>query len=83
MAFAWVLVDNRWVNWEEGLLLILVSTSDVDLLVTLLEVEVERSWPLQGSDDNDTVGHWLANLVFVFIGIAHKSNYPWLYFLIL
>ena len=53
----WVLVDHRRVNWEVGGFFVLVAVSNINLFASLSAVEVESSWPLERSHDNDSVGH--------------------------
>ena len=55
IIFFWVLQYHWRVHREVGSHLVLVTISHIDIHVFSLEVEVERSRPEQGSDNDDSV----------------------------
>lgn len=79
----WISQNNRRVDWEVGCNFILVSITYIDIHVFSLVIEVERSRPLEGSHDYDTVADSLASLSFVLCAITHFFDDPRAYLHIL
>lgn len=76
LVLYWVVLHGRWVNWEVSGLLELVAVSDVDLLASLLVIEVEGARPLEGSHDSDAVTDFFVVSSGVFLGITHEADNP-------
>lgn len=55
IIFFWVVEHNWWMNWEVRSYFIFVTISYINVQESSLVVEVERSWPLKGSDNDNTI----------------------------
>jgi hypothetical protein len=81
-VFLWIIVNHRWVNWEVIYFFIFVTISHIYIQISSLVVIVERSWPLERSNNNNSVGYHLTTSLFVFGTVAHLFDNPWLDFLV-